>query len=355
MILPRPHIAKLAPYALADRGAPTSISLSQNESAFPASPRALAAGRAALDEVGLYPDPDWTDLRTALEAAYDVSAANIVCGAGSMELIACLLECYAGPGADVLGTEFGYLYVASVAAQIQARHVTVTEPDLTVSTDNLLRALSPDTKLVFVCNPGNPTGTLIPNAQIVKLRDQLPDDVMLVVDQAYGEFSDELEPPGEIFALVERGNTCVLRTLSKAYGLAGQRLGWGLFPPDVGREMRKILRPGGVTGVSLAMGQAAVEDVVYMRGVVQNTSLVRDQFAARCIDLGIAVPASHTNFVLLPFATEKVCRHVANHLQDKGFIGRAMSGYGLPNAYRITIAAQDIMDKVADHLKEALQ
>ncbi len=246
MITAREHISQIAPYALADLGGSETISLAQNESAFPPSPRAIEAGRAALENMHLYPDPDWGDLRSAIMEMYDLPREMILCGAGSMELIGCLLRAYAGPGDRVLGTDYGYAYVASAAAQVQADYIKAREIDLTVSVNDVFLAVEKETRIVFVCNPGNPTGTLISNEELVWLRDALPDHILLVIDQAYAEFSDREQRPSAMFGLVERGNTVVLRSFSKAYGLAGARVGWGAFPPSIAQEVRKLLNPNNV-------------------------------------------------------------------------------------------------------------
>ena len=228
MIRPVSHVAAMAPYALADAAAPGMRSLAQNESAFSASPAVLAAGRDAAGQSVLYPDPDWTELRAAISEIYAVEPDSILAGAGSMELIGGLMRAFAGPGDVVLGSAHGYLFAATACQQAGASYRTAPEQNVTISVDHLLAAIAPDLRIVFVCNPGNPTGTSIPNTEIVRLRERLPKNVLLIIDQAYAEFDDQQQRP--IFDLVERGDTVVLRTLSKAYCLAGARVGWGLFP-----------------------------------------------------------------------------------------------------------------------------
>ena len=291
MIRARPHIEAMAPYSLADTGDADIVSLAQNESAFPPSPDALEVGRAALMDAALYPDPDWADLRSAIGAVHGLAPESILCGAGSMELIGCLIRAFAGPGDRVLGTEHGYAFVATAAAQVRADYIRSREPDLQVSVDAVLEAVLAETRIVFLCNPGNPTGTLIPNSEISRLRGALPETVLLVVDQAYGEFADGEHDPTPVFALAERGDTVVLRTFSKAYGLAGMRVGWGIFPPSIGRAVRKLLNPNNVTGCAQATAAAAMRDQAYMKDVVARTSTLRNEFTEACRALGIRVPS----------------------------------------------------------------
>jgi histidinol-phosphate aminotransferase len=354
VIGPVPNVAAMAPYALADLGPPRSLSLAQNESAFPASPAALEAGRRALGGVTLYPDPDWRDVRAAIAEAHGLDPASLLCGAGSMELIGCLLRAFAGPGDEVLGSAHGYLFVATACQQADASYRTVPEVGFTVSLDALLGAVTLRTRIVFLCNPGNPTGTRIANTEILRLRAALPDGVLLVVDQAYAEFDDQ--DPRPVFDLVPRGDTVVLRTFSKAYGLAGARVGWGLFPYAIARETRKLLNPNNVSVVSQAMAAAAMGDRAHMEKLVTETAAIRDRFAARLRAAGYPVPESRTNFLLIPFAGAEAASEADRALRAAGYLLRAMAGYGLPHCLRATVVTAEPMERVADilvSLKEA--
>ena len=354
MIRAVPHVAAMAPYALADLGGKETISLAQNESAFAASPAAIAAGKAVLEQMPLYPDPEWPELRAAAAEVHGLDRVKVLCGAGSMELIGCLIRAFAGPSDRVLGTDYGYAFVSSASAQVQADYVKARERELTVSVDDILAAVSPETRIVFVCNPGNPTGTLIPNSEILRLREGLPADVLLVVDQAYAEFADAENDPGEIFALVERGDTVAMRTLSKAYGLAGARAGWGYFPPEIAGEVRKLLNPNNISIPSQAIAAAAMRDQAHMRGVVAKTAAIRDGFAEGCRALGLTVPQSHTNFVLMRFASTEQAQTADAALREKKLLMCGMGGYGLSDCLRATICSQDVMDRALAVLKGVL-
>ena len=346
------HVRAMAPYALADLGDATMISLAQNESAFPVSPKAVEAGQVALTTAPQYPDPDWRVLRSAIAGAYRVPQSGILCGAGSMELIGCLIRSFAGHGDQVLGTEYGYLFVASATAQAGAEYVTVPEPDFTVSIDLILESVTPTTRIVFVCNPGNPTGTTLPNAELIRLREALPSDVMLVIDQAYGEF--DTQDPKAIFALVRRGDTVVTRTFSKAYGMAGARVGWGLFPEAIGGEMRKLLNPNNISGVTQAMAAAAVGDQAHMQATVDGTAAIRNEFVLRLRALGLRIPDSHTNFVLVPFESKAAAQAANTALRAEGLLLRGMGGYGLGHCLRATIGSATVMAQLADTLEHHL-
>ncbi len=354
MIRPNAYVADMAAYALADLGGAQTISMAQNESAFPASPAAVRAGQAAAADLTLYPDPEWTELRAAIADVHRLNPARILCGAGSMELIGCLIRAYAGPGDQVLGTQYGYAFAASATAQAQADYRTAPEVDLAVSVDEVLAGVTPATRIVFICNPGNPTGTLIPNSDILRLRTELPDNVLLVIDQAYDEFSDTNNNPADIFALVDRGDTVVTRTFSKAYGLASARVGWGYFPPDIADQMRKLLNPNNISSASQAAAAAAMRDQSHMREVVGQTATLRDKFAQDCRALGLTVPDSHTNFVLLRFASTRDAQNADTALRNENLLMRGMAGYGLPDCLRATVCAPETMDKALSVLKGVL-
>ncbi len=349
MIQAVPNVAAMAGYALADLGDARAVSLAQNESAFPPSPAALVAGRTALKDSALYPDPDWRALRATIAGIHPVDAGTLLCGAGSMELIGCLVRAFAGPGDTVLGTEYGYLFVATAAQQAGAAYVKAPETDLTVSVDAILARVDATTRMVFVCNPGNPTGTRIANAEIVRLREALSRDVLLVVDQAYAEFDDQ--DHGAIFDLVARGDTVVTRTFSKAYALAGLRVGWGAFPPAIGAEVRKLLNPNNIAAPSQAIATAAMADQGHMRMIVSETAALRDAVADRLRTAGYTVPASHANFLLIRFRDAETASRADRALREAGLILRGMAGYGLADALRATIGPPEAMARMAETLE----
>lgn len=335
----------MSAFALADLGGHDRVTLAQNESAFAPSPRAIAAGCAAAARSHLYPDPDWALLRDALGRTHAVDRDLILCGNGSMDLIASTIRAFAHPGSDVLASAYAYNFAASAAAQAGAVFVKAAEVDFAVSVDAMIDAVTPDTRVAFVCNPGNPTGTRIDNAEILRLRDTLRSDILLIVDQAYGEFDDQ--DPRPVFDLLERGDTVVLRTLSKAYGLAGARIGWGLFPPAVAAQVRKTQNSNGVTTVSLAMAAAAVEDQDYMRGVVARTAALRDGFAELLREAGHVVVPSRTNFVLVRLPDPEAARVAERTLREAGIVVRGLGGYGLADCLRISVGPQEVMERAA--------
>lgn len=351
MITARPHIAAMGAYALADLKVPEGkrlISLSQNESPIPPSPRARDAAQKALSESALYPDPDWTDLRQAIANVHGLDPGNILCGAGSMELIGCLIRVFSGPGTEVLASSHSYAFFRTATQAAGARYVAAAERDRTVSVDSLLAAITPATRIVCVANPGNPTGTRIGRADLLRLRNGLPDNVLLILDEAYGEFADS--PGEEMWDLPLRENTVVLRTFSKAYGLAGMRVGWGLFPPAIAAEVRKVLNPNNVSGPAQAAATAAMNDQVYMKATVAETARRRVNFVADLRGRRFDASESHTNFILIDLATAAAAASATEALRREGIILRPMGGYGLPHCLRATIGSEEDMALAAEVL-----
>ena len=346
---PNPRIAAMAPYALPNLSVPPGkrpVLLAQNESAFPPSPKAIEAAAKAMTRAQLYADSNWTDLRAAIAEIHGLDPTGLVIGAGSMELIQILGLAYLAPGDRALSTVHGYLFFRTVVKLAGAELVFAPEPDLTVDVDALLAAFEPGMRMVLIANPGNPTGTRISRTELLRLRAGLPEDVVLVIDEAYGEFTDA---PGEtMFDLPGKENTVVLRTFSKVYGLAGMRIGWGLFPQAMAVELRKVQNPGSVTSASLAAAAAAMRDQAYMRQVRDQTARRRHRFTAAMRQLGLTVPDSHTNFVLIRFASPKAAASAEKALRAEGVLLRPMGGYGLADCLRATIGSDEDMDKSRD-------
>lgn len=353
MIEAKPHVASMAAYALADLTAPPGkrlISLCQNESLRPPCPGAIEASARAAREQQLYPDPDWTGLRLALAELHGLEPDAIICGNGSLDLIGCLARAYLGPGDVALAPVHAYPFFRTATLATGARFDTAPEVDLTVDTAALLDAVTPATRIVFVANPGNPTGTRISCADLVALRDALPGDVILVIDEAYGEFADHLNE--RCFDLVARGNTIVLRTLSKAYGLAGARVGWGLFPRPIAAEVRKLLNPNNISAASQASAIAAIKDQDYMRETCKLTAETGAVFREDLAGLDLHIPRSFTNFLTLRFASPEAAQSADAFLRAEGIFLRPQGGAGLPDCLRTTIGVADDMARAAQVLQD---
>lgn len=341
MTIAHRHVAAMNAYQLAEMTPPEGkrlISLCQNESLRPPSPLALEAAAGSMASSMLYPDPDWTTLREVVGELHQLPADQILCGNGSLDLIGALARVYAGPERAVLAPVHAYPYFRTVAQLAAARFDRAEENERTVDISALLASVRPDTGIVFVANPGNPTGTRIDTSELVRLRKGLREDILLVIDEAYGEFSDHL---GEsCFKLVADGNTVVLRTFSKAYGMAGFRVGWGLFPPSIAAEIRKVLNPNNISLMAQAAARTAVIDQAYMKETCRLVEVIKANAMRDLRKVGLHVPESFTNFLLIDFDNETTARNADKSLQNKGIFLRRQAGVGLPHMLRMTIGPE---------------
>src|SRR5437763_4773068 len=262
--VPGPGILDIAPYIGGDAAAPgieRPIRLASNESALGPSPKAFAAYRALAPEIDRYPDGSSATLREAIGRHHGLDPERIVCGSGSDELIGLLLRAYAGEGDEVLYSRHGFLMYPIGAKSVGATPVAVPERELTADVDGFLAQVTDRTRIVFIANPNNPTGTYLSAEELARLHAGLPPNVVLAIDAAYAEFVNRNDyEPG--VGLVNRAeNVVMLRTFSKIYALAGLRLGWAYCPPAIADVMNRVRGPFNVTAPALAAGVAALEDI----------------------------------------------------------------------------------------------
>ncbi|MGH7046185.1 MAG: histidinol-phosphate transaminase [Stellaceae bacterium] len=352
---PRPGILDIAPYVGGEAsidGVEQPIRLASNESALGPSPKAIAAYQALADEIHRYPEGGSRQLREAIGARHGLDPARIICGAGSDELIALLLRCYAGPGDEVLYSRHGFLMYPIGALSVGATPVAAPERDLTSDVDALLARITPRTRIVFIANPNNPTGTYLGADELARLHRGLPASVLLAIDAAYAEFVNRNDYTAGA-ALVDRAdNVVMLRTFSKIYALAGLRLGWGYCPPAIADVLNRVRGPFNVSTPAAAAGTAAVEDTAALARARAHNDRWLPWFASRLAGLGLELTPSVANFVLPRFPVEpgRDADAAFAFLRSHGILTRKMGGYGLPQHLRITIGTGDEMEKVASVL-----
>lgn len=311
--------------------------LSSNENALGASPKAIAAYKECADNLERYPDGGSTKLREAIGEVYNLNPEQIICGAGSDEIIAFLCSAYAGEGDEVLYTEHGFLMYAISAKRVGATPVVAPEQNLTTDVDALIAAVTPRTKIVFFANPNNPTGSYITASEIKRLRQGLPDNILLVIDGAYAEYVDESDYSDGVDVVDSGDNTVMTRTFSKIYGLASQRIGWAYCPPEIADVLNRVRGPFNVTAPAIAAASAAVVDVEFTEksrlfNKEQLTYLTEEISKA-----GFKVYPSVGNFVLVDFETSENADKAYDGLLEDGIIARKVGNYGLASCIRITV------------------
>jgi histidinol-phosphate aminotransferase len=350
--VPGPGILDIAHYVGGDaklEGVERPIRLASNESALGPSPKAVAAYRALAGDIHRYPDGGANELRRALGAHYNLDPAQIICGAGSDELIGLLLRAYAGPDTEVLYSRHGFLMYPIGAMAVGATPIAVPERDLTADVDAILARVTTKTRVVFIANPNNPTGTYLSSGELTRLHAGLPGNVLLGIDAAYAEFVNRNDyEPG--FRLVNQAeNVVMLRTFSKIFALAGLRLGWGYFPPAIADVMNRVRGPFNVSAAALAAGVAALEDTESLARARAHNDRWQPWLNEKMAALGLKPTPSVANFVLPCFPED--ARHSADaafrFLQANGILTRKMGGYGLPDRIRITVGTGQENEKVA--------
>lgn len=345
---PRPGILEVAPYVggeTAIEGMTRVVKLSSNENAFGPSPHAMAAYARIAPDIHRYPAGDCGSLRRALATAWKLEPERIVCGAGSDELIALLTRAYLGPGDEALYSEHEFLMYAIATTNAGARAIKVKETNLTADVDLLLAAVTPSTKIVFLANPNNPTGTYLPASAVRSLRDRMPANALLVLDAAYAEFVTRPDYTSGAELVEADGNVVMLRTFSKIYGLGGLRLGWAYCPIAVADVLNRLRGPFNVSSAAQAAGEAALGDVAFVAKVRAHVETWREWTAAEARKLGLEVTPGIGNFVLIHFSRAKGSDAAAADafLKSRGLIARRMERYGLGQALRVTIGREDEM------------
>ncbi|MBY3585258.1 MULTISPECIES: histidinol-phosphate transaminase [Rhizobium] len=344
--VPRPGILDIAAYVPGKEHAPgvaRVYKLSSNETPLGASPKAIEAFRAAADNLGRYPDGQAIELREAIAAVHGLNPANILCGNGSDELLGLLCHVYLGAGDEGIITEHGFLVYKIQILGAGATPVVVREKDYTVDVDAILAAVTERTKIVFVANPGNPTGTYVPVSEIRRLQAGLPKHVVLVLDAAYAEYVRRNDYEAGIEVVSSNSNVVMTRTFSKAYGLAALRVGWMYAPSEIVDAVNRVRAPFNLNAPAIAAGAAAIRDQAFVQQAVAFNQTWIETLTQALEAIGLKVTPSVANFVLIHFpeVDGKRASDADEFLTSRGYILRAVRGYGFPNALRMSVGPEE--------------
>jgi histidinol-phosphate aminotransferase len=344
----RPGIAEITPYIGGEAKIPgvnRVIKLASNENALGPSAKAVAALQTHAAAMHRYPDGGSVELRTALGQHVGVDPALIVCGTGSDELIQLLVRGFAGPGDEVIHSRHGFLMYAIAALGAGVTPVAVPETDLTADVDQMLAAVTDRTKLVFLANPNNPTGTYLPAREIRRLHAGLPGDVVLVLDAAYAEFVEVADYEPGIELVRGADNVVMLRTFSKLFALGGLRVGWGFCPPGIADVLNRLRGVFNVSAAAQAAALAALADRDHQQRSQMHNRVWRAWTGDALVRLGLTVVPSQGNFLLarLPDDPARNADAAFEYLKSRGIITRKMGAYHLGEYLRITIGTEEEM------------
>jgi histidinol-phosphate aminotransferase len=356
---PRPGVLEIAPYVPGKSFAPgvaKVFKLSSNETPLGPSANALAAYRAAGEHLEDYPDGSASSLREAIGAAYGLDPDRIVCGAGSDDLLNLIARAYLKDGDEAIYTTHGFLVYPIAITGTGAKAIAAAEKDFTANVDAILNAVTTKTKVVFLANPNNPTGTYVPFDEVKRLHKGLPPHVLLVLDAAYAEYVQRNDYESGIELVATTDNVVMTRTFSKIYGLAALRLGWMYGPAHIVDAINRIRGPFNVNAPAIAAGIAAIRDTAHVdRARTHNTQWLA-WLADEIGKLGLAVTPSAANFVLIHFPEIKgrTARDADAFLTKRGLILRQVGAYKLPNALRMSVGTEEANRLVVQALKEFL-
>ena len=353
--VPRPGVLDIQAYVPGKSGAAgvaKIYKLSSNETPLGPSPKAVAAAKAV--DLEFYPDGAATKLREAIAAKYGLDPARIVCGAGSDELLNLLTHAYVGPGDEGVFTEHGFLVYRIAILAAGGKPVVVPETNYTADVDAILAAVTPRTKVVFLANPNNPTGTYLPFDAVKRLHAGLPPQVLLVLDAAYAEYVRRNDYASGLELVATAENVVMTRTFSKIYGLAALRLGWMVGPAHIVDAVNRIRGPFNVNAPAIEAGVAAIADDAHVADAVTHNERWLSWVTGEIEALGLQVTPSVGNFILIHFPAEagRTAKDADAFLTKRGLIMRAVGAYGLPNALRMTIGDEEANRLVVTALSE---
>ncbi|WP_321504845.1 histidinol-phosphate transaminase [Breoghania sp.] len=356
---PRTGVLDIAPYkAGAHKGTGTgpTYKLSSNETPLGPSPNAVEAFRLEADRLAIYPDGSATALREAIGSIHGINPDRIVCGAGSDEILNLLAQAYLADGDEAIYCEHGFLVYPIAIKSCGATPVVVPEKDLTNDVDAILAAVTEKTRMVFIANPSNPTGTYLPFDEVRRLHAGLPGNVILVLDAAYAEYCRRNDYAAGMELAATAENVVMARTFSKVYGLAALRLGWCYGPAAIIEVLNRIRGPFNVSAAAMAAGIAAVEDRAFLEKALDHNDTWLPWVSEQMEALGLTVTPSVANFILIHFpdVPGKRAAEADAFLLQRGCVLRRVDNYGLPNALRMTIGSEEANRVVIENLKEFL-
>jgi histidinol-phosphate aminotransferase len=354
---PRPGVLSISAYVPGKSHAPGVANvhkLSSNETPLGPSPKAIAAYHRAGEHLQDYPDGSASELRVAIGRAFGLDPERIVCGAGSDDLLNLLARAYLADGDEAIHTTHAFLVYPIATLGTGAKPVAVPETNFTADVDAILAAVTAKTKIIFLANPNNPTGTYLPFDEVKRLHSALPQHVLLVLDAAYAEYVRRNDYEAGIELVATSENVVMCRTFSKIHGLAALRLGWLYGPPQIVNALNRIRGPFNVNAPAIAAGIAAIEDAAHVERSREHNTRWLVWLTEEISKLGLTVTPSVANFVLIHFPTTKgrTAKEADAFLTKRGLILRQVGAYKLPDALRLSVGSEEANRLVVKALAE---
>jgi len=318
------------------------IKLSANESALGPSPNVIDAFQKEKDKIFQYPESESSSLRDIISKKFDIDSERIICGAGSDQIFDLTCQLFIEPGDEVIVTEYGFIMHRIYASLYRAKVLLAKEKNYKASVDEILKKVTDKTKIVFIANPNNPTGTYLSKSEMLNLRQKLRSNILLVVDDAYFEFLDKDDFTSGLDLFKDEANVLITRTFSKIYGLAGLRLGWGYSSKEIINIMYQIKPPFNVNRVALCSGIEAIRDNEWTRKAIEHNTLWSKKIFSVLQECKIQTNEPAANFFLMNFDETKINSDEAfEKLANNRLLLRKMTQYKIPNALRLTIGDKE--------------
>jgi histidinol-phosphate aminotransferase len=355
--MPRPGVLEIEAYVPGKSAAPAGVKLhklSSNETPLGPSPKAVAAFSGLAGKLELYPDGSSAALKQAIAGRYGLDIRRIICGNGSDELLELVTKAYLGEGDEGIYSRYGFLVYRIAILAAGGKPVVVEETNYTADVEAILAAVTPKTKIIFLANPNNPTGTYLPFDEVKRLQAGLPPHVLLVLDAAYAEYVRRNDYASGLELVATCENVVMTRTFSKIYGLANLRIGWLYGPAHVVDALERIRGPFNVNGAAIEAGAAAIADEAHVASAIEHNDRWLAWTTTEIEKLGLKVTPSVGNFVLIHFpdTSGRTAKEADAFLTQRGLILRAVGAYGLPNALRMTIGSEEANRLVVTALSE---
>ena len=351
MLKPKPSIDTIQPYqggkpieeVRRELGITDIIKLASNENPLGPSPLAMQAISESVTQVHLYPDGNAYYLKEDLAAYLGISAEHLILGNGSNDVLQLVAEAYVAPGDEVIYAAGAFVVYSLVTKLCSATAVVVPMVEHTHDLSAMAAAITDKTKVIFVANPNNPTGTMVTAGETATFMERVPDDVLVVFDEAYYEYVDRSDYPQTLPYVLQGRNFIITRTFSKIYGLAGLRIGYGIAPPPLVETLNRVRQPFNCSLVGQAAAQAALKDTTHVTKSREQTASGKAFLYDAFDNIGLRYVESEGNFIMLHLGQSGT--DVADALLKEGVIVRPIGGYGYPNAVRVTIGTQQENEK----------
>jgi histidinol-phosphate aminotransferase len=357
--LSSPRILEINPYVPGAYAKPSGdkklVKLASNENPLGCSTSVIMAINKELSKLNRYPDGASVEIRNKIGQVNGLDPRRIICGAGSDELISFICDAFGGNDSEVIYTRHGFLMYPIAALASGSRPVVAEEKDLRADVDAILARVNDNTRIIFLANPNNPTGSYINDKELLRLAKGLPKHVLLVLDMAYAEYVTTVDYPDPVKLIDEFDNIIMLRTFSKAYGIPALRLGWGYSNEYVIDVLNRVRGPFNVSSLAQVAGIAALSDQDFVKRSVQHNLKWLNVLQEAIEDMGFRVYPSVANFLLVDFATEQNAKKINDALNAEGISGRMMQAYHLPSCIRFTVGLEDecrILLETLDKFKE---